>query len=102
MCPVTRSAVRIRVSPAGVVAIEPGAPAVSLLAPAGEFDDDVQDRFCHSVLLFADIEVAADWAADHPGTLAVGLEEASAVGRAIAAAMTAEQPGEPGRRAQPQ
>jgi hypothetical protein len=43
--------------------------------------DDVIERFCHFIHLFASREAAENWVREHPGTFVISIEDAFEVGR---------------------
>src|SRR2546427_126076 len=57
---------------------------VSFLIPSGPFTSDVRLPFCDYVLFFDGRHSAERWTSEHPGTTALPLEEAAAIGRALA------------------
>ena len=85
VCPTTHQAIRVRVTPAAVAAVEPASTAVSFLLPEDEFTDEVRASFCHFVSFFASPGAADEWTAKHPGTFWVPLADAGEVGRRLAA-----------------
>jgi alkylmercury lyase len=84
-CPVTHEAVRVRVTPEEVAALEPASTVVSFLMPEKEFTEDVRASFCHFVSFFASPDAADEWVAQHPGTFWLPLGDAGEVGRRLAA-----------------
>lgn len=54
---------------------------VSFLTPTGPFSSDVRLTFCDYVLFFNGILNAERWTSEHPGTTALPLAEAAAIGR---------------------
>ncbi len=57
---------------------------VSFLVPSGPFTDDVRLTFCDYVLFFDGKPAADRWTSEHPGTTAMPLDAAAAIGRAMA------------------
>ena len=47
-----------------------------MLAPDGPFGHDVVSSFCHFVHFFASEATAESWAADHPGTFTLTVDDA--------------------------
>ncbi|MCZ6691099.1 MAG: alkylmercury lyase MerB [Planctomycetota bacterium] len=81
-CPVTGVPVRLTVGPEGVRASDPVEAVVSLLVPdPEEFEDNIISSFCHHILFFKSAGVAADWVAQHEGTVIISLDEAFDLGR---------------------
>jgi alkylmercury lyase len=85
VCPITRQAIRVRVTPEEVAALDPASTVVSFLMPEKEFTDDVRASFCHFVGFFASPDAAGEWTAKHPGTFWVPLADAGEVGRRLSA-----------------
>jgi alkylmercury lyase len=85
VCPITHQAIRVRVTPGGVTALDPASTVVSFLMPEKEFTDDVRVSFCHFVAFFSSADAADQWTAKHPGTFWVPLADAGEVGRRLAA-----------------
>jgi alkylmercury lyase len=85
VCPTTNQAIRVRVTPQEVTALEPASTVVSFLMPERDFTDEVRASFCHFVSFFALPEAADEYVAKHPGTFWVTLAEAGEVGRQLAA-----------------
>lgn len=80
-CPVTGRHVTLTVGPDGIADLDPPGAVLSFLAPDGEWDDRVIERFCHFVRLFASHEAAEEWTGEHPGTFVMSVEEGFELGR---------------------
>ncbi len=80
-CPTTRQSITLRVSPEGIVAVEPPGVVVSFLEPTRPFDADVITSFCHYIHFFVDAEAGQKWIAEHPGTFLISLDNAFELGR---------------------
>jgi len=82
---VTGTPVELDVAPDRASRVSPGEEVyVSFLIPSGPFTNDVRLTFCDYVLFF-DGKAAADrWTNEHPGTTALPLDDAAAIGRAMA------------------
>ncbi len=80
--PVTGQAITYRISGDGAItgASHPDA-VLSFLRPDQPWDDDVMTTFCHYVLHFTGPATAAQWTAAHPGTFAIGLQDAAELAR---------------------
>jgi hypothetical protein len=65
---------------------------MSFLNPAGKFDSNVIEQFCHYVHFFTSDETGLRWCAEHPGTFLVKLADAVTLGRRYAARLLADQP----------
>lgn len=80
-CPVTDRAITLTVGPDGLQDVDPAGAVLSFLRPSDVRGDDVIERFCHYVRLFASEEAATSWTADHPGTFVLALGDALELGR---------------------
>jgi alkylmercury lyase len=78
----TGTPVELEVTPDRASRISPGDDVyVSFLIPSGPFTSDVRLTFCDYVLFFAGKPAADRWTNEHPGTTALPLEDAAAIGR---------------------
>lgn len=80
-CPVTGETVTLTVTPDGPRDVSPGSAVMSYLLPTGDWTDDVFERFCHYILLFASKDAGRQWVAEHPGTYLMSLDEAYELAR---------------------
>jgi alkylmercury lyase len=85
-CPVTRTLVRVEVSPQGVHAVEPADALVSLVVPApaehgAEHGSDVRAVFCNHVHFLSSPEAAVRWRVTHPDGLAITVADAFWLGQ---------------------
>lgn len=80
-CPVTGRTITLTVGPGGVSDLDPSCAVLSFLQPRADWKDDVIVSFCHFVLLLASREAGGEWAASHPGTFLLGVDEAFELGR---------------------
>ncbi len=74
--PVSGEPISLTVTPNGVRDLVPSEARVSLLTPEGPFGHDAVESFCHFVHFFASETTARSWVADHPGTFALGVDDA--------------------------
>ena len=82
---VTGTPVELDVAPDKASRVSPGDEVyVSFLVPSGPFTDDVRLTFCDYVLFFDGKPAADRWTSEHPGTTAMPLDAAAAIGRAMA------------------
>jgi hypothetical protein len=82
---VTGTPVELDVAPDQARRVSPGDEVyVSFLVPSGPFADDVRLTFCDCVLFFDGKPAADRWTNEHPGTTAMPLDTAAAIGRAMA------------------
>ena len=75
--------VGLQVSPLGARPLDPGQPPLHVsfrLPAAAAWQEDVVTTFCHHVFFLFEDEVAR-WLADHPGTVALPLDDAFRAGR---------------------
>jgi alkylmercury lyase len=79
--PVTGEAVTMTVTPAGLEDLSPAEAVVSLLVPAGPFDDSVIQTFCNHVHNFASLESGQKWASGRFDITLLPTDEAFEVGR---------------------
>lgn len=80
-CPVSGTAITLTVDGDGVRDIEPSQAVLSFLKPEDAWGDDVIERFCQYIHLFASQEEAETWVAEHPGTFILPIDDAFEVGR---------------------
>ncbi|MEX2538533.1 MAG: organomercurial lyase [Actinomycetota bacterium] len=80
-CPVTSEIVTLTVSEEGVFDIVPPGAVLSFIQPDGCFGDDVIERFCHYIHLFASQDAANTWVAEHAETFVLPIDEAFELGR---------------------
>ena len=59
---------------------------LSFLAPERPFDADVVRSFCHFVHFFGSAHAAPEWTAEHPGRLAVSVDDSFRLGQRTNAA----------------
>ncbi len=79
---VTGTPVELEVTPDAVSRLSPGDEIyVSFLIPKGPFTSDVRLTFCDYVLFFDGKSSAESWTSEHPGTTALPLDDAAAIGR---------------------
>jgi alkylmercury lyase len=82
---VTGTPVELEVAPDRASRLSPGGDVyVSFLIPSGPFTNDVRLAFCDYVLFFDGKPAADRWTNEHPGTTAMPLDAAAAIGRAMA------------------
>ena len=82
---VTRTPIELDVAPDRTSSISPGGDVyVSFLVPSGPFTSDVRLTFCDYVLYFDGKPAADRWTSEHAGTTAMPLDDAAAIGRAMA------------------
>ncbi len=82
---VTGTAVELDVAPDRTSSVSPGGDVyVSFLVPSGPFTNDVRLTFCDYVLYFNGKPAADRWTSEHAGTTAMPLDDAAAIGRAMA------------------
>lgn len=80
-CPVTGSKITLTVGPDGVSDLDPPEAILSFLEPSSDWEDDVIEKFCHYILLFADRDAGERWTSEHPGTFLLSIEEGFELGR---------------------
>lgn len=79
---VTGTPVELEVTPDGASRTSAGDDIyVSFLIPEGPFTNDVRLTFCDYVLFFDGKRPAERWTSEHPGTTALPLDDAAAIGR---------------------
>jgi alkylmercury lyase len=81
----TGEPVALTVTPTAVMSTSTPGVVVSFLDPAGKFDTDVIERFCHYVHFFDRPENGERWCAKHPGTFLLDLADAFTLARRYAA-----------------
>ncbi len=82
---VTDTPVELEVAPDQTSRVSPGDDVyVSFLLPSGPFTSDVRLSFCDYVLFFDGKSAADRWTSEHPGTTALPLDDAAAIGRGMA------------------
>ncbi len=80
----TGTPIELDVAPDQARRVSPGDEVyVSFLVPSGPFTDDVRLTFCDYVLFFDGKPAADRWTNEHPGTTAMPLDAAAAIGRAM-------------------
>jgi alkylmercury lyase len=82
-CPVTKETIGLVVQPDGIRQTSHPHAVVSFLLPSTDFDADVIQTFCHFVHFFASHEAGDSWAAEHPATFLLSLEDAFELGRLV-------------------
>lgn len=87
-CAATAAPVRLEVAPTGLEAWSPRAAVVSMVAP-GDLSD-VRASFCSKTHFFVSAAAAKPWLDKHPEGFTLPLQEAHAVGQAIARQLSAE------------
>lgn len=80
-CPVTGAELRLTVTPEGVEAVEPEALWVSFPPPTSASTADITGTFCCHVHFLAHGEAAEWWSDEHPGAMALKLNDAFDLGR---------------------
>jgi len=80
---ITGKPIELQVTPDAVKPITAGGDEVyvSFVTPTGSFTSDVRLTFCDYVHYFDSRQSADRWTSQHPGTIAVPLDEAAAIGR---------------------
>lgn len=79
---VTGMPVELEVTPDGARRVSQGDDVyVSFLIPQGPFTDEVRLTFCDYVLFFDSKQSAERWTGERPGTIALPLDDAAAIGR---------------------
>lgn len=80
---ITGKPVELQVTPDRVTPIAAGGDEfyVSFVTPSGPFTSDVRLTFCDFVHYFDSRQSADRWTSEHPGTIALPLDEAAAIGR---------------------
>jgi len=82
---VTDTPVKLDVAPDRTNSLSPGGDVyVSFLVPSEPFTSDVRLTFCDYVLYFDGKPAADRWTNEHAGTTAMPLDDAAAIGRAMA------------------
>ena len=83
-CPETKQSIRLEVTPAGIIWVDPADTVMSILVPESDsFEHDAvqtMKSFCHFVHFFASQAAAAAWITRHPGTALLPLDKAFALG----------------------
>lgn len=79
--PYNGRAIRLTVTPDGVIDLDPPETVVSLLAPDSDLAPDAIQRFCHRIHFFSSPGSARDWIAGRPGMFSVTVDEAFELGR---------------------
>ncbi|MGH8529513.1 MAG: alkylmercury lyase MerB [Nevskiales bacterium] len=81
-CPVTRTPIRLTVTPQGVEDLQPATAVMSLMLPAhSSVMSDIAARFCHYVHFFESANAATRWLPENPSTMVVGVGEGFELGR---------------------
>jgi alkylmercury lyase len=76
------AAVRLTVSPERVERVQPAGAQMSFLLPdAAAVQKDVVSTFCHFIHFFASRQAGESWAARHPETFLMSIEEAHLLAR---------------------
>ncbi len=74
--------IRLTVTPERLVHVNPAGAQMSFLLPdATEVQKDVMSTFCDFVHFFPSAEVGQSWAARHPGTFLLSIDEAHDIAR---------------------
>ncbi len=85
VCPVTGTAIHLRVSPEGVEQFAPSSAVISLLIQEGLATcGNIRDVFCTYSQFFASPEAASAWHALHPDGHVLPIEEASHLAQTLA------------------
>ena len=84
--------ITLTITPADVERTSHPDLVMSFLEPAGNFERDIIERFCHYVHFFTDEATGSQWCAQHPGAYLLALPEAAALGRRYAAALANTTP----------
>lgn len=87
-CAQTGRPITVQIGPDGDVTSAPDV-RVSFLVPDGPFDSDVQSKFCHYILFFADPAAVDEWIAGHDGTIALTVPDAVRIGQRLTAHLNA-------------
>jgi alkylmercury lyase len=79
-CRNTGIGISLTVGPNGPADLAPREAVVSFLVPEQRFDANVLQSFCHFVHFFASPDAAARWAAEHPETFQLSIDDAYRLG----------------------
>ena len=81
-CPVTRQEIKLKISPAGVLSVDPQATVVSLIIPdARGIAKNVIGTFCCYIHFFSSPKAGNSWVQQNPGTYIVSLNHAFHLGK---------------------
>ncbi len=80
-CPVSGTTITLTVDENGVRDVEPPQAVLSFLKPEDGLGDDIIERFCHYVHLFASEDTAETWVSEHPGTFTLSIADGYELGR---------------------
>lgn len=80
-CPVTGTKITLIVDASGVRDVDPPQAVLSFLKPEDGLGDDIIERFCHYIHLFASPEAAQAWVAEHVGTFVLSVDDAFEIAR---------------------
>lgn len=84
-CTVTGHPIAFVATPEGTIKnLAPASSVMSLIIPA-ERSECVRATFCEQSLFFESEQAASTWLATHPEAILLSIEEAAAVGKAVAA-----------------
>jgi len=82
VCPQTDDPIELIVSPRSVEQVRPASTVLSMLLPdLHDCREDIVSSFCHFVHFFRDDRAARKWAATHPGTHVITLDQGLELGR---------------------
>lgn len=85
VCPVTGTAIHLRVSPEGIEQLDPASSVISLLiADTLATCESIREAFCTYSQFFASPEAASAWHAQHPDGHVLPIEEASHLAQTLA------------------
>lgn len=81
VCPVSKEAIALKLSPSGIESVRPARTVISFIVPqSADIEKDVIKHFCCYVHFFASGLLGRQWAAEQPGTLLLSLSEAWQIG----------------------
>ncbi|HLZ61092.1 MAG TPA: organomercurial lyase [Ktedonosporobacter sp.] len=84
-CPATGKAIRLTVTPEAISDLSEAGAVVSVRLPGEETNlCHVQEDICNDGYFFVSHEVASAWPSLHPSAVLLDVEEAAALGRALA------------------
>ena len=80
-CPATGETITLRVGSQGPADVAPPEAVLSFLLPGARFSEDTIASFCSFIHYFASCDTADEWAAEHPGTFVISIEDGFEIGR---------------------